>query len=758
MENIEKILAKSVKNGGVTLITHSVNVAKKAKELIEKVSSDEELISCVTIAALFHDIGKCTYRFQKHLEDENFIEYIPHNILSASIIREKMGIRYDNDDYHIKNIIRSILYHHPVNFYKITKENEMNKSIIFNDLKDTEWLDEKDEKIINEIYDKLIEIYNSFNLKVKIYKKYNKNVEALPPYFANKFDKDENNNEFFVICNTIRFADHLISSNNIEENRIKRNNLEDIKFIKPDYYDDRFEKQMKYAKECFDYRLSIFESQTGFGKTLLGIKYLLSNNKKGYWICPRNTVAEGVYKNICIELKALNIDNKISVALYLTNEWIFGNENCDIIVTNIDNFFRPTLKADSNMFSFNMLYCNCVFDEFHEFVDKSALMAMFYTAINCRFNCIENSKTLLMSATPIMNFVNEYKKNKNFKYILYDYEPILNKQIKFSFADKFENEDYKDKNWFISVNTVSKAQELFINNKTINNIIHARFIEKDIQNRMKQLYDEHSKNKNIKTSWVATNIISTGIDVSFANMLVSWPTPERLIQSGGRCNRWNECKNIPEWKIVKDEKDNNERFGIDAFIDYEFANLFYNFLTKNIKNGEKINLKKIYNLRKEFYKEYEKEYNKIFNDNLKRSFYNLSELNYEYSNKNKKDNIKYISSKKGFRDKDDLQEFFFKVKYYNSDIFIEDVMQGDNILIKENILKYNKSLEEIYKSINKVGVLPYFRNKKQMENIFNKSYDKFWNILINKSKCSETPLLISTNYYYDEKIGLFKSK
>ena len=745
------ILAKKDTNNSVTLIDHSVSVANMTKDLIEKITDDKRIISLAVISGLFHDIGKAAQSFQKHLANSEFKDYIPHNILSAAIVAKYLSSTKDMNGClrDIETIVKSILYHHPTQFYKIQQE-----TIDYDLLKYQFNITDIDENNINQLIDYLMNIYKEYDLSLKI-RRNNISRNIIFSYFnENGFLIQNSDCVFFIINNTIKFADFIVSSGYAYESYIDRNYNGIINFNKPLTYDNRFEIQTNIAEDLFNYKLSVFNSQTGFGKTMLGIKYLLSSSKKGYWICPRNTIAEGIYHTICKEINALNLSQTIKVGLLLTNEWKEGDSTCDIIVTNIDNFIRPSLKADSNTFSYNMLYCNCIFDEFHEFIDDEAIMAAFITILRAR-NKIKDSKTLLLSATPIHNFYNEFKNNTDFKYLSYEYGPILNKKIKIVFDENISNDDLKNKNYFISVNTVKKAQNVFKNNVT-DNIIHARYCEKDLEAKTNLLFNEHSKNKNINTSWVGTNVISTGIDVSFGNMIVSWPTPERFIQAGGRCNRWNECTEIPIWHVVKDEHDFNEKCGVDAFTDQNIAREFYYFLTKHFQNNEIITLKNLYECRDSFYAVYNNMFNKFFNSMAIKSFKNLSKLSYEYTKKyDNEEDVKFISNKTNLRKSDNIVSFFFKVKDIETNEFIDEPIQGDNRMIKLDIINSNQSLKYTYNAIKKYNLKLYFSNKYILDKLITNN-NKFFNVLMEKAKCSKTPFLIANNYYYSKQIGLFK--
>ena len=83
------------------IIALAIAVAKKAKDLLEMLTNDKTIVASTVIAALFHDIGKCTKGFQEHLLNNTYQDYIPHNILSASIVHTHLNIKYDEKKMHM---------------------------------------------------------------------------------------------------------------------------------------------------------------------------------------------------------------------------------------------------------------------------------------------------------------------------------------------------------------------------------------------------------------------------------------------------------------------------------------------------------------------------------------------------------------------------------------------------------------------------------------------------------------------------------
>lgn len=733
------LLAKS---DGTLLFNHLIGVADKSKELSDLLEpTDKELSSCCFIAGLFHDLGKGLTNFQKHLKGEN-IEYLLHNKVSFDLFSNYILI---DNDVTKDLILDTIIYHHPFN----DKTN------------DVTLLSNNEKIIIINLIKKLIE-FNNNNNTIKL--KFNEHSDLFEiksyNYIINDSNKDRNQ-KFIFINNILKFSDILLSNKELNiDNIINRKYKGFLELVKPLSYDDRFYVQQKIVNDLLKYKITMFESQTGFGKTMLGLLYLLNNNKKGYWVCPRNSICRGVYTTLCNEVKNLDIDKIISVGLLLGGEWVEGDENCDVIVTNIDNFVNPLFKTKSNLRTYNILHCNCVFDEFHEYLTDNALMAVYDLIIKTR-KLTTNTKTLLLSATPIKllydNYIDDIKNgDEKLSAITYDCDSILNKEVEIIFNDNDINGDFKSKNYLISTNTVSKTQEIFLKNQ-VDNILHARYIESDKTERFEMLFKGHSKGViSDNTSWVANNVISTGVDVSFGNLILHWVTPEKLIQSGGRCNRWGECKDTPKWVICLNEKDRNEQKGLDTFYDVEIAIQFNKFLKTKIKQNEIVKLKLLYELRTEFY-ENNKEFTRFIIDCKKESYKNLSTLKYNYNNHTTTEKeIKRISNKPNLRENDlNSFNFFVLLKMAQSDLFLNESIQVDNQIIKFNNLSINSNLKSTLRLIK--NNKKYFKNKKHFERL-NENTPKLIEHLKKLAISSETPWVITNEYFYSNLIGLYREK
>lgn len=767
---IETLLAKSEEYGKQSLLDHLYKCADKCYENAISIGCDEDNAQLAYLAGLLHDIGKCTDVFQKILNDEDTKNDFSHNEVSAYLIAnylkigEKLVLRDELKD----TLIRSVLYHHPV--YSMKRfDGGFEYDMTDLNLSDNEIADAKD--LLNACFKR-------YNNKFGTHSKYVLEcAEERIVKFSNRYLSDSKSprmvlgveSVYLTILNILKVSD-IMSSNNDDKdyhymfyNHIQPN----YEFTKPEHYDNRFDEQKEIAKKVFEKDFSILEAPTGFGKTLMGVMYLLSNNRKGYWVCPRNTIARSIYKTVVSEVGALGLDKDISVALLLTNEYVYGDSKADIIVTNIDNYVRPMLRTDANDRAINMIFNNVIFDEFHEYVYDNSLMGMFCTVISMRSQ-LKGVKTLLMSATlPYFNVgAFPYNYCKLDDYCLITRNDIKNKSItdkkyKIVFDTKVDS-DVRGKNVLVNVNSVSSCQ-LIYKSKCTDYIIHSRFEEGDLKHIEEALYNEHDKkhillSKDVKknSSFVSTNMISTGVDVSFANLIYNFVQPDRLIQLIGRVNRFSECISVPTICLSDSNKFNakSEKGGLETNYDSTLSRMFYDYMKSKIANNSIVSLERLYEVREQFLEEKGKEIYAFIRGIVEESFQHLSDLNYTRKIKFADDGRQFISNKISLRNNGDFNSFYAIFKIDKSDgggmtnsICVDDGIIKDvkfDSIIRNSINKYIKLDDKLYKK--------YFGNRFAHKK---GNYTIVANKLMNKALCNETPLPIVSDYGYSKKLGIY---
>jgi CRISPR-associated endonuclease Cas3-HD len=363
----EKILAKST---GQSLIEHSTLVSRIAVEIASTsmLAQDENLLESVRLAGLLHDIGKCTKFFQKKINkdlDESNIEAglkYRHNEVGWAFLSRYLTLPKKQ----LSIILDSVYWHHGIS----NKLNGYNDTDIV--------IDELD---IETMVSYLKEIIEIDNIGEKPYK-----PKKAPIFYTNDEDADEKNSEYLFARTCIISADRIASSlTSVEITDEEIKTLVNEATLRPIEIDvkkhcffgnSRFIKQLEIVDNI--QRTTQINAPAGFGKTLLGLLWNFRRGRKLIWVCPRNIVAESIYKSITEELENFGVDF-LSTELYLSgevqdsNKLFNGDFKSDIIVTNIDNYLSPSVENRNASRLHTIINSDVIFDEFHELIGENAL-------------------------------------------------------------------------------------------------------------------------------------------------------------------------------------------------------------------------------------------------------------------------------------------------------------------------------------------------------------------------------------------------
>ena len=732
----KKILAKS--SPDETIFEHSVKTLNITEDLLNKTGVKDDCLHDITlIATTLHDIGKCTNDFQRHIiMDEK--ASLAHNVISFKIVDELISIEERDDTtsfgigttYAKEVVMKSILHHHPIPV-DIDKYNT--------ELSEMDCITDEDINNANSIIDTIIE---TLNPKLKLYKISKKEELFKIPSKDYSYFKDITNPFFNSLVNVsngvVRFADILASGGGeIESYTDFTFDSSSLELKKPDGYDDRFFKHLDYAEEMTKDQIFELFAPTGFGKTMIYVLWLLKQNKKVCCVSPTNEIAISNYNSVMKELKSLGLDKIVKVGLLLTNEWKNGEElkdKNDIVITNIDNYTRPLFKCDERKpMCFNFNNCNVVFDEYQQYAAKPALEAIFRIALLGRILCT-NSKTILTSATP-----NKYLyKGIGVKKIAVDYTKYGERKYKCEFRQF--NPDKDTENFLMVVNSVKTSQNM-CKSDWIN--YHTLFTKKDKEEKRELLNKTHGKESPMesrKIPVVSTNIISTGIDISFEKVIFCGLPMEEIIQLAGRCNRWDEYSDGGILIFSKQIENRSEDDAINAKYDNFLRNKEYEMLKEKIGNRT-ITLSELYSIVEEI--KNDEEYDYLFKEYMKEcdkeSCKNLLKMEYTYSGEKMDTDEVIISNKHTIRTSESEREneISIFVTVPGCDGYIQKNYVNKNTLHKEhldymyNYIKKNKlfskygnherlytsggtmSLNDKYIKLAKHSSTPYILNPKQ---------------------------------------------
>lgn len=547
----------------------------------------DEFLGSLAIALISHDIGKITDNFQNYIKDVKRYkneEIIPHNIASYCFMSGmlKRGVDGCLDEY----IMAPVLFHHPytqedVKYYSrktILNEHEIDKmKDFFNEMRTyvTNTFDDVD--------------MSSFSLR-QCYSK-----TTLPSSNTLFTEMDLNDiigyreaikEESFkqLIRAILVKSDRIVSSHNSEfvSERILNNDMDviyelirQVTRISRDsiYFDfegkgydmNRLSVQRGILKDTEAHNHNVINASAGFGKTLIGLMWFERLQEKVLWISPRNTLCCGNYESINRELVKLGMEKSVKVCLVYGGRIQQANDtddmehadimDYDIIVSNIDSVLNRFTNNNIGHLLFNTFTSNVIFDEYHEFVSKDGgIYGAFVRLMMVRSNNT-SSRTLMLSATPsnldclwgtnTVNYISERNiLNENTKYNIKFIEVESNAELIEKYIDRREHSTA------ILAKTISDSQELYREMGDNVNwlLLHSLFTKKDKIHKLMTVLSEHGKeniNGENKHGVIATNVVGTGLDISFRRLYDFVVSHETTIQRAcGRMNRFGEFDEV----------------------------------------------------------------------------------------------------------------------------------------------------------------------------------------------------------------------
>jgi len=660
---MKRILGKS---DNTTLLDHSILVSLIAVEMAKKVLKklDPVLIEAIRVSSLLHDIAKSTIWFQKLFKNGEFDEDIigkkykyRHNEVGWAFLLDNVNLPSDIKEY----VLDGTYWHHGIT-------NKMggysNLDIV---------ISEDDKKLMRE---QIVLLLGEEYLKDDCCS------EMAPQYYSSNPEINEKK-MFIRMC--VISADRLASKHDFNGVDISEfiNNLSKLSH-KVDleshtyFLGDRYNNQIDIAKKAHEVTTSLIKAPCGFGKTLLGLIWMILSDEKILWVCPRNVVAKNVWESIIKDLNGFT-DHKISVQLVLGNEVIKTNNEdipdfeADIIITNIDSYLSPTINNTFSSRLFTIYSRNVIFDEQHELVSDSAIFDCFVSIMKVRHRKC-NSKTLLLSATP------------NLVHILWD--GIDNKTQILPSKDSHYNAQH-DKKYLIRVidgdiitdtpkennliiyNAISNSQ-INMNNHRCDIIYHSGFVEEDSDRLLNELLTKFVNDGTTKLGVgdvISTLKSRTSLDATFGHYYESVLNPESTLQGGGgRCNRGGHYEHTPTINIFR-LVDKSETMVKSILYSVPLSDKWFYYLLPY--HNTFMTLNELYVIYNEYYKLNEKELMRYLNVKLLNSRRNLAKIYPTKFSGVKKTNVKTAGSNKLRSTEND--EVFYICKIYNSDEYSEPI-------------------------------------------------------------------------------------
>lgn len=720
---------------GQDLVKHLMGVSKMSVLISTKYGLSDKNIERCRIAGLLHDIGKAIEEFQSHMQNCSII-----NIEDLERLHHDCSWEFIsglNIDPYIKNIV---LWHHGKTI--LSSGDEINRTLSESDI------------------EKIQDVYNQLNLNFE-----DCDSTDPPPYIwsvngvngKGKYPKngrmtDSNCNAvLFLLRSIVIFSDHLISKMSIDElnkfledeNYSLNEHKIDVEYSIPKHYNkERIEKQLNISKEVLNNKITIIPATAGFGKTVIGLLSTILVKKRCYWVCPRNIVAENVYETLKNEIEAFGCN--ISMELYLTSE----RKKCtdeslspfssDIVITNIDNFVRPMVDYNVLDNLGNILDSTVIFDEFHEFANESPLFASFINFMRMRTMLNNETKTILLSATP--SFISELWGNVG-TYKVECGETVHNKNFKVSFVKNYPNSLPKD--GIVITNSLTEAQGAYQRYKG-DILLHSYFIKKHKMNNIEKLYKSNGKNGTYDKSVTSAPIVQASLDVSFSYMVDTILSPESTIQRLGRLDRWGK-KLLPCEAIFVSSNSKSNKSSIDMLYENNLNEKWCSCIEEYVRTHSEATLKNFYEL-----------YEKFNNDNrsyiiryLEEQFYNGESEFSEYCYPRK-----YIISSKSKKVgngnlRNPTGSFNYIVKQDGK--WLNEVFSCDKNEIERIVINENFRIAKAMKELNELG----FNYQKRFIKYIKDSHTSVLAKL--KKMCKDPNLpLPCFEYTYSDELGLIK--
>lgn len=614
---VESALAKS---NGVPLHSHSYLTASLAA-IIRKESQaffSQSDINDTYVSGLLHDVAKNTLLNQERLKTNKKLQHRPfrHNEIIWAFLSKHLICPSETS----KNIIlHNVYWHHGI-------ENRMHNdsdSVIYNTIA------KEDIKRLKITVTHLLNNIPGYKCADKPDLDNNPKSPFFFKEYINNYDKFNQLTTYSRMC--LISADRIISAFSPElvkafyksDGKVNEEYL--YNYIRPFLYIEKAKNLSKinYGNARFKIQKNIlavkdkticYNGPAGFGKTPVGLLWILRNNKKTIWVCPRNFVAESVYHSIIEIFKEFNVRD-ISVELFLTgrvqqsNSGRFNGFDSDIIITNIDNLVSPTIDnkhADRLFYSVNS---NVIFDEYHEYISETQnpLLACFVNLMRTRHR-LTNSQTLLLSATPILGLekywdVDEVK-TKYLPSHKTHFPAAHKKKYLINFVDTIPQVK-PDSNSLIFLSSIKNVQEFKINNWDAI-LYHNEFEDHKKAEKLAELfrlYGKKSSRTSNKTNVISTHALQASADLSFEKLYDSIISPQTTLQKGGRINRWGELKECI-WTFFE-HNNKSENATKNILYSMKLSKLWIQHLKKY--NSKKLTLDNIYNIYNNFHSKYSDE-------------------------------------------------------------------------------------------------------------------------------------------------------
>lgn len=539
-------LAKS--NPRETIQEHTNNLLEQYRILKDlygrKICIDWEILY---LACLYHDLGKMNEKFQAKIRRERINgEEVPHGYLSTAFFDiDKLEEEYSEEDIAI--LISVVANHHYREFDLASKEELFYKEV-------------ENLKAIEDFeYDKLASLYLD-----------DYSYEYIYPNGLRNIIREEDKYKYILLKGFLNKIDYAASGNY----RIEYPSdflIRDMENLKSAWGPDGdFNELQIYMRE--NQRENIIAvAETGYGKTEAGLLWIGDN--KGFFILPLRAAINDIYRRINRDIVKENIEEK--VALLHSSSL---DQYLKIFTDNVEDYSYSEMQImDYNDRGREMsLGLNiCTIDQIFDFVYKyrnfeSKLATLSYSKIVIdeiqmygadliaylikgleMITKVGGSFSIITATLPpfILNLLEE----RNIKYKVaekrYSQGRIRHSMevIEGEINGEFILSKYKDNKVLVIVNTIRKAQELYLELESLGlgnniNIFHSQFIQRDRNKKEKEIINFGRTDFKGSRIWICTQVAEASLDIDFDILITELSEVNGLFQRMGRCYRKRELE------------------------------------------------------------------------------------------------------------------------------------------------------------------------------------------------------------------------
>lgn len=549
MNTHQEILAKSDKNGHISLYQHLKNVADIARVMAKHIGLDEQV---AIEGALLHDIGKTSPVFQKKLNatsQEKPGSVFRHEIASLfflSLICKE----------HRDAVIDMVVAHHK-SMYKDVRE----MGIL--DLDDNTDCFEEHSRGFKQWCDVALDILESLGMKT--HELSIEEAEDNYEYVINYCDKRK------VGCSEWRglmmAADHMASA--IET--ISEMPLDKL-FIKPDlsFYNRQSELYpLSMISVDNDKKHTLVTAPTGAGKT----DFLLRRcHGRVFYTLPFQASINAMYDRIKRDLSdtdaqvyLLHAASNLKVKDGKVEESIMQRHvgaSVKVLTPHQMASVVFGIKGYEAM-AMDLRGCDIILDEIHTYSDIMQTIVLRIIEILVALDCRVHVGTATMPTVLYEKILKLLGGNDAVYEVKLDSQTLqtFNRHQIYKLKDKKESYDViasainSNSKLLIVCNQVKRAQELYENVENLypkvkKMLVHSRYKRRDRARLETELREEFNNLENIPCIVVSTQVVEVSLDISFDVMITECAPIDALTQRMGRINRKRTRDTIGHYKPI----------------------------------------------------------------------------------------------------------------------------------------------------------------------------------------------------------------